>query len=99
MKELEQKLDDLGKEHAGNSGASTSHERNVNSFDTHEPAQDFPTGVLDPAILDDPNCPRDIKANREGQLGQLLVERGTRRYVSHQGLISIENGVFLSSVS
>lgn len=97
MKDLEQKLHDLGQERAGDSGISMSNERDPNLCDTSGPAtRDLPISELETPSLN--TSSKDIKANRESNLGQLLVERDTYRYVSHQGLVSIENGVFLPSV-
>lgn len=97
MKDLEQKLHDLGKERAGDSIFSINNERDPNLDDTFESAvRDLSPNELESPILN--NSSKDIKANRETKLGQLLVDRGNSRYVSHQALVSIENGVFLPSV-
>lgn len=101
LKHLEQKLEGLDQERAGDSTIAMVDEMSTEPSYTHQitPPQHPSADERATLVHEDTNATTDIKANRESQLGQLLVEKGTSHYVSHQALVSIENGVLLSSPS
>ncbi|KAK2756799.1 hypothetical protein FQN54_005245 [Arachnomyces sp. PD_36] len=54
--------------------------------------QTLASDALETSTGDNTSHTADIEVNRESQFGQLMTEGDTQRYVSHQALVTIENG-------